>query len=246
VRSNTSYSSGKHYLEFLWTHSSGGCTFCGVGTQNAPWTDVLCSANGAAFTAPQGGQIWINGTRMPSSVWIGGVPDGGTIGVALDIDHSRIWFRVNNGPWNNQAANDPAANIGGLDVSGLFPAHPAYAMLTLNNGFSTANPALVNGVFSGGAPPPATTSARADGFASVSARSAPGAHARADGAASVSAVGAAPQPAHVGLIDSVPCNTLFSELTVLPPLPNMAQFQEAVMSGVLELPFQFTYTVVIG
>jgi|HubBroStandDraft_3_1064219.scaffolds.fasta_scaffold00003_10 hypothetical protein len=41
-------------------------------------------------------------------------------------------------------------------------------------------------------------------------------------------------------------NQLDSTYTALPNLPNMTTFAEAIASGVLELPFQFTYDVVIG
>jgi hypothetical protein len=41
-------------------------------------------------------------------------------------------------------------------------------------------------------------------------------------------------------------NSIRSTLLTLPRLPYMSEFQMAVNSGVLELPFQFKYTVVIG
>jgi hypothetical protein len=41
-------------------------------------------------------------------------------------------------------------------------------------------------------------------------------------------------------------NELDSTYTPLPPLPNMVDFARAVSSGVLELPFQFTWNVEIG
>jgi hypothetical protein len=41
-------------------------------------------------------------------------------------------------------------------------------------------------------------------------------------------------------------NGMISTVTNLPPIPNADDFREAVMTGVLELPFQFTYDVVIG
>jgi hypothetical protein len=43
----------------------------------------------------------------------------------------------------------------------------------------------------------------------------------------------------------VPPNTLFWVEDQLPPLPMASQFQEAVQAGILELPFQFSWNVVI-
>jgi hypothetical protein len=44
----------------------------------------------------------------------------------------------------------------------------------------------------------------------------------------------------------VTINGIFSTAQTLPNLPYMNQFKEAVLSGALELPFQFTYSVIIG
>ena len=38
---------------------------------------------------------------------------------AVDLGSKRIWFRTNAGSWNNDAANDPATNTGGIDISTL-------------------------------------------------------------------------------------------------------------------------------
>lgn len=42
---------------------------------------------------------------------------GDTICVALDSSVNKIWFRKNNGIWNNSAPADPATNTGGLDFT---------------------------------------------------------------------------------------------------------------------------------
>jgi hypothetical protein len=49
-----------------------------------------------------------------------------------------------------------------------------------------------------------------------------------------------------GRFKKIPLNTIVTTFQVLPPLPYMTRFAEAVASGILELPFQFTYNVVIG
>lgn len=45
---------------------------------------------------------------------------------------------------------------------------------------------------------------------------------------------------------SIPLNVILSSVETFPPLPYMTRFSEAVAAGVLELPFQFTFNVVIG
>lgn len=44
----------------------------------------------------------------------------------------------------------------------------------------------------------------------------------------------------------VPINSVVTITQVLPPLPYMTRFAEAMAAGVLELPFQFNYNVVVG
>ena len=39
--------------------------------------------------------------------------------VAVDLDLSGIWFRVDDGPWNGSGLADPASNIGGIGISAL-------------------------------------------------------------------------------------------------------------------------------
>jgi hypothetical protein len=44
---------------------------------------------------------------------------GDRIDVAINAADRLIWFRVNNGNWNNNVANDPVTNTGGIDYSGI-------------------------------------------------------------------------------------------------------------------------------
>jgi hypothetical protein len=45
---------------------------------------------------------------------------------------------------------------------------------------------------------------------------------------------------------NIPLNSIISTTEVFPPIPYITRFSEAIAAGVLELPFQFTYNVVIG
>ena len=44
---------------------------------------------------------------------------GNVVQVAIDIQNRLIWFNVNNGNWNNNAANNPATGVGGIDYSSM-------------------------------------------------------------------------------------------------------------------------------
>jgi hypothetical protein len=50
---------------------------------------------------------------------IQGWKEGDMLSFAVDLGAKRIWFRTNGGNWNNDAANDPATNKGGIDISTL-------------------------------------------------------------------------------------------------------------------------------
>lgn len=50
---------------------------------------------------------------------------GSVVGVAVDITNKKIWFRTNNGIWNNNAANNPETGVGGFDITGTGDIYPA-------------------------------------------------------------------------------------------------------------------------
>lgn len=66
---------------------------------------------------------------------------GDVICLAVDFANTKIWWRVNNGNWNNNGTNDPATNTGGLSFGPLFTAgdvNPAYDVFT-TSGQNTLN-----------------------------------------------------------------------------------------------------------
>src|SRR5262249_50630625 len=121
VRGTTSKTTGKVYYEMVWTGSNFNLlssSGCGVSLSTAS----LISANpaGVAYLRLSNGEIMNNGTA--SGTILGGLSTGQTICMAFDIGARRIWFRVNNGLWNNSGSADPASNVGGIDVSATFTA----------------------------------------------------------------------------------------------------------------------------
>ena len=51
--------------------------------------------------------------------------------MAIDFTALRVWFRRNNGTWNNGGSADPATGVGGIDVSSLFTGVAAYPSVFL-------------------------------------------------------------------------------------------------------------------
>jgi hypothetical protein len=124
---------GKYYAEFTSTTTlPGNDTGIGIATSSAPLGSFGTAASGgcAAFTGT--GNIYLNGSA--TGIAVQGV--SGLVGtvwqIALDLTNSRVWFRCNNNYWNDAAINNPATNVGGINISTLFPANAAYAIFCAN------------------------------------------------------------------------------------------------------------------
>lgn len=70
------------------------------------------NANGCGYRS--GGTVVINGSTVSTIATYTG---GNVIRVAVDPASFLIWFAVGAGNWNNNAANDPATGVGGIDFS---------------------------------------------------------------------------------------------------------------------------------
>ena len=102
---------GKRYAEFkieVRTSTSD------VGLQ--PLSSAVGSSANSIEVLLSSALIKINGT--PTGLTIGAsVNAGDVVCMAWDAAAERIWFRLNNGLWNNNAAADPATGANGLDIS---------------------------------------------------------------------------------------------------------------------------------
>lgn len=60
---------------------------------------------------------------------------GNTVWLAVDITNKLVWVRVNNGNWNNNAANNPDTGTGGASIAGLgsFTLFPAVSLWTVSD-----------------------------------------------------------------------------------------------------------------
>ena len=63
----------------------------------------------------QPGSIWTNGGNTGNA--LGTIPAGSVVGVAIDLDNRKAWFRVApSGNWNSIGTDNPATNTGGATV----------------------------------------------------------------------------------------------------------------------------------
>ena len=116
VRSSTTRANetaGKYYAEFLVVNQPTTVSFR-VGIQNNS-TALITTASGS-FNIRHDAVVFINSTS--SSLDLGAnLVTGDVVCVAWDAGAERVWFRVNNGLWNNSGSADPATGTGGSDAS---------------------------------------------------------------------------------------------------------------------------------
>jgi hypothetical protein len=115
ARGTKSHSVGKFYFEVTagganGIYMSGICKSTDSANQgvNAMTNGVGWRSDGAVYVA----------TALVATLNTYAVGD--TIGVAVDLDNRKIWFRKGAaGNWNNSGANDPVAGVGGISFSGV-------------------------------------------------------------------------------------------------------------------------------
>jgi hypothetical protein len=128
VRSTASQTTGaKVYFEITWFASGGSATSCGIATSAAVLGSMGSSALGGLFVYP-GGSVYFNGASQPFV--IPAPASGEAYCLAIDLVNSRAWVRLKSGNWNNSGTANPTTNVGGVNISGLFPANPAFAVIT--------------------------------------------------------------------------------------------------------------------
>ena len=122
ARSSAGKTSGKYYFEItLTTEAGGGNTGFGIATTSSTYTAMGNNATTGTEVFLNGG-IWTNGST--SSRAIGNPVSGQVIGIAIDLDNRKAWFRnwtdggALSGEWNGQVigVQDPATNTGGVAI----------------------------------------------------------------------------------------------------------------------------------
>jgi hypothetical protein len=102
---------GKYYLEFTTTSgplATPDQEATGVGLSPGPGA-YFGGFSAKDWTIYSDGTVWINSvnTETVPIAWSG----GDVVGMA--VGGGQVWLRVNNGPWNGDAAADPVAGVGG-------------------------------------------------------------------------------------------------------------------------------------
>ena len=143
VRGTAAKSSGKLYFEEAWTGAfRGNSTMTGIALLSAGLATISSASTGAVSYSSAGSVFNNSATAVATGYPVWNNATAVTICVAVDLSNDRIWFRLNGGLWNNSAPADPAANVGGLDISNLFAATGAapIALMQGNTGIiATAN-----------------------------------------------------------------------------------------------------------
>lgn len=135
VRSIASHvTSGKFYYE-VTTANQGAAPFdnC-LGIANSAKNLGVNLRTGAADAASicDNGTVTIPGGGGTAASFV----SGNVVSVAVDLGNSKIWFRVNNGNWDNVPGDDPATNTGGFTISTL-NAGPYFAIVQGSNDANT-------------------------------------------------------------------------------------------------------------
>jgi SPRY domain len=108
--------SGKYYFEMKFTTVTGGNnTGVSIGTTTSTYSAMGTTGTTGVMTYRASGQIW-NGSNSGSS--LGARSAGDVIGIAIDLDNRRAWFRVApSGNWNGSGTANPATNTGGVTIA---------------------------------------------------------------------------------------------------------------------------------
>lgn len=138
ARSATAKNSGLYYFEMTLTLAEANS---GVGliTAAGTYTNIVIDGVSCAVVY-QSGAIWSNNANSGRS--LGALANGNIIGIAVDLDNNKVWFRKSpSGNWNGSGTDNPATNTGGVSIS-TFSAttlSPAVAWANSSGGIVTAN-----------------------------------------------------------------------------------------------------------
>lgn len=119
VASTSAKTAGKYYFEMTVTirPSIGGNTGVGVATPASTYTNMGNNATIGSEHFLSSGNIYSNGAF--TGMTIGSRSAGDVIGIAIDFDNLKGWFRVAPaGNWNGSGTANPVTNTGGFTIPG--------------------------------------------------------------------------------------------------------------------------------
>jgi hypothetical protein len=130
----TARTTGKYYFEMTVTVINSGARGVGLINPGASYNGVIATGLNCVIYYTNSGNISSNNASSGKSVGIAAV--GQVIGVAIDLDARKAWFRRAGGNWNGEVIgiSDPAAGLGGVTVgSGAFA-----PVVAFSNSFASA------------------------------------------------------------------------------------------------------------
>jgi hypothetical protein len=130
VRSTSSHTSGKWYVEFTTGDQAGTDTGVGLATSSANLSTIGSVAAGGFISFGDTGTIYFNGSA--TGLTTGFIGSNTIVCMAIDLVNSKGWFRETNHNWNNNPAANPATNTNGIDISALFPSNAAFLVYCSN------------------------------------------------------------------------------------------------------------------
>ena len=137
AKSATAKTNGKYYFETTFTSYAGTTTriVTGVGTSASTYAGMSSNATAGAVIHIGGG-IHANGVGNIVDIITGSFPLGTVIGVAVDLDNRKCWFRQTpSGLWNGSATASPATGTEGVTI----PAGAMVPFCTFGGTGGTAN-----------------------------------------------------------------------------------------------------------
>jgi hypothetical protein len=117
VASGSGKTSGKFYYEVTFTlYAGGNNNGTGIGTTASTYADMgnLAITGNVVYRT---GLLYANGAT--TGLVLGAIADGDIVGIAVDLDNRKSWFRIApSGDWNAQAIGlqNPATNTGGIVI----------------------------------------------------------------------------------------------------------------------------------
>jgi hypothetical protein len=133
VQSTTMISAGKFYVEWTVQVSTSNTNAVGFKPFTVTYVDGGGTFTGGAGVAVGSVSTLIYVDAVNSGVSLGITAVGDVICAAIDLTAKLIWFRRNNGNWNNDGTANPATGVGGLS----FPAGAQSPTVRFTNGAST-------------------------------------------------------------------------------------------------------------
>jgi hypothetical protein len=120
-------------IRAIASHTGSGLYFCSIKMDAYTWPNavVFGIANGTGSLLGSGSPFYSNnmmGMNVDGAVWLNGAQIGTSTGhyyanavadMCVDIGLKLVWWRLDGGPWNANASNNPVTGVGGISYAGM-------------------------------------------------------------------------------------------------------------------------------